>query len=33
MILSIIGFRNVNPGDVKKQQELRKKLECKSFKW
>lgn len=26
-------FRNVNPGDVTKQLALRKKLDCKPFKW
>jgi hypothetical protein len=32
-ILSIMFFRNVNPGDVKKQVGLREKLACKPFKW
>ncbi|CAF3391363.1 unnamed protein product [Rotaria socialis] len=27
------NMRNVKPGDISKQLELRKKLECKSFKW
>jgi hypothetical protein len=26
-------FRNVNPGNLTKQIELRNKLECKPFKW
>ncbi len=26
-------YRNTNPRDIKKQVELRQKLQCKSFKW
>jgi polypeptide N-acetylgalactosaminyltransferase len=26
-------YRNINPGDISKQLEIRKKLNCKPFKW